>query len=38
MGIRDENKKQLRDKILLTARDVIAARGFEDTTMEQISD
>lgn len=37
MGIRAENKKIYRDRILAAARTLFTAQGFEDTTIEQIA-
>jgi len=37
MGIREENRKYYRDKILLTAREVFTSQGYENTTIEQIA-
>lgn len=38
MGVRAENKKIYRDKILAAAKEVFSVQGFEDTTIEQIAE
>jgi len=38
MGVRAENKKYYREKILRAAKEVFSAQGFEDTTIEQIAE
>lgn len=37
MGIREESKKEYRNRILAAARLLFESQGFEDTTIEQIS-
>lgn len=37
MGIREENRKYYRDKILIAAREVFTSQGYEHATIEQIA-
>ncbi|MBN2851240.1 MAG: TetR/AcrR family transcriptional regulator [Clostridia bacterium] len=38
MGIREENRKYYRNKILESAKEVFTSKGYENTTIEQIAD
>ncbi|WP_373481853.1 TetR/AcrR family transcriptional regulator [Acetobacterium sp.] len=38
MGIREENRKYYREKILIAAKEVFTSKGYEHTTMEQIAE
>lgn len=38
MGIREENRKYYRDKILIAAKEVFTSQGYENTTIEQIAE
>jgi AcrR family transcriptional regulator len=37
MGIREENRKYYRNKILLAAKEVFTSQGYENTSIEQIA-
>lgn len=38
MGIREENKKYYREKILKASREIFSLQGYENTTIEQIAE
>lgn len=38
MGIRDENRKYYREKILIAAKEIFTSQGYENTTIEQIAE
>lgn len=37
MGIREENKKYYRDKIIIAAKEVFTSQGYDNTTIEKIA-